>query len=78
MIDLCSKNDLLISKIYYTGNIIQGFDKKVSDRLNVVVEKVMFHSLDEKEGKGYALEIDDIEFSQSYINALGLCIYPML
>ena len=57
---------------------IGASDIHISDRLNVVVEKVMFHSLDEKEGKGYALEIDDIEFSQSYINALGLCIYPML
>ena len=78
VIDLCSKNDLVISKIYYTGNIIKGFDKKISEKLNVIVERVMFHSCDEKEGKGYLLQIDDIDFLQSYINALGLCIYPML
>ena len=78
VIDLCSKNELAISKIYYTGNIVKGFDKKISEKLDVVVEKVMFHSMDEKEGKGYLLEIDDIDFSQNYINALGLCIYPML
>ena len=78
VIDLCSKNDLSISKIYYTGNIIKGFDKKLADKLDVVVEKVVFHSMDEKEGKGYVLEIDDILFSGAYTNALGLCIYPML
>ena len=77
VIDLCSKNDLVISKIYYTGNTIEGFDKILSDTLDVTVEKVMFHSLDEKEGKGYILEIDDILFSGAYTNALGLCIYPM-
>ena len=78
VIDLCSKNDLLVSKIYYTGNIIKGFDKKISDKLDVAVERVIFHALDEKEGKGYVLEIDDTDFSGAYINALGLCIYPML
>lgn len=78
VIDLCSKNDLAVSKIYYTGNILKGFDKKLADKLNVVVEKVVFHSLDEKEGKGYVLEIDDVNFSGVYTNALGLCIYPML
>lgn len=78
VIDLCSKNDLAISKIYYTGNIVEGFDKRLCDSLGVVVEKVMFHALDEKEGKGYVLEIDDIDFTQNYINALGLCVYPML
>jgi len=78
VIDLCSKNDLAVSKIYYTGNVINGFAEKLCERLDVAVEKVMFHSLDEKDGKGYVLEIDDIDFSQNYINALGLCIYPML
>lgn len=78
VIDLCSKNDLSISKIYYTGNIIKGLDKKLADKLDVVVEKVVFHSMDEKEGKGYVLEIDDILFSGAYTNALGLCVYPML
>lgn len=78
VIDLCSKNDLVVSKIYYTGNIIKGFDKKIKERLGLIVEKIIFHSCDEKEGKGYVLQIDDIDFSQNYINALGLCIYPML
>jgi len=78
VIDLCSKNELTVSKIYYTGNALRGFDKKLGDKLNVMVEKVVFHSLDKKNGKGYTLEIDDISFSQSYTNALGLCIYPML
>lgn len=78
VIDLCSKNELIVSKIYCTGNIVKGFDKKLTDRLNVEVEKVVFHSMDEKEGKGYLFEIDDIDFSRNYINAIGLCIYPML
>ena len=78
VIDLCSKNDLVISKIYFTGNILEGFDEKTGDRLDVVTEKVTFHSCEEKDGKGYVLEIDDIDFSKSFINALGLCIYPML
>ena len=78
VIDLCSKNELVISKIYYTGNIVKNFDKKLSEMLDIIVERVVFHSCDEKEGKGYILEIDDIDFSQNYINALGLCIYPML
>ena len=78
IIDLCSKNDLTISKIYYTGNIIRDFDVKISNALGVVTERVMIHPRDDKEGKGYVLEIDDIDFSATYINALGLCIYPML
>lgn len=78
VMDLCSKNGLSVSKIYCTGNVIRGFDKKLSDKLDVVVEKVMFYPCDEKEGKGYMLEIDDIDFSGVYTNALGLCIYPML
>jgi len=78
VMDLCSKNDLSVSKIYCTGNTIRGFDKKMSDKLDVVVEKVMFYSCEEKDGKGYVLEIDDIDFSGVYTNALGLCIYPML
>ena len=78
VIDLCSKNDLAVSKIYFTGNSIKGFDRKVGDKLDLSVERVIFNSLDEKDGKGYVLEIDDIDFSESYINALGLCIYPML
>lgn len=78
VVDLCTKNDLLISKIYYTGNVLKGFDDKIGERLDMIVEKVNFHSLDDKEGKGYILEIDDIEFSGAYSNALGLCIYPML
>lgn len=78
VVELCTKNDLVVSKIYYTGNVLKGFDDKMSNRLELAVEKVKFHSLDEKEGKGYVLEIDDIEFSDVYSNALGLCIYPML
>ena len=78
VIDLCSKNDLLISKIYFTGNALEGFDEKTGNRLDVVTEKITFHSCEEKEGKGYVLEIDNIDFSKRYINALGLCIYPML
>ena len=78
VLDLCVNNDLAITKIYFTGNILKGFDKKLAEKLDVVVEKVVFHSMDEKEGKGYVLEIDDILFSGAYTNALGLCIYPML
>lgn len=78
VIDLCLKNDITVSKIYFTGNIIKGFEKKVGDILDIEVEKVLFTSMDEKDGKGYVLEIDDIDFSKSYVNALGLCIYPMI
>ena len=45
--------------------------------LDIRIPKYVY-SMDEKEGKGYVLEIDDILFSGAYTNALGLCIYPML
>lgn len=78
VIDLCSKNELDVSKIYYTGNVIKDFDKKLSGRLGVQTEHILFHRLDEKEGKGYVLEVDDTDFSGTYSNAVGLCVYPML
>lgn len=78
VIDLCSKNELVVSKIYCTGSALRGFEKNLGERLDVEVENVAFRPLEEKQGKGYVLEIDDIDFSQSYTNALGLCIYPML
>lgn len=78
VIDLCSSNDVSITKIYCTGFTLLGFPEKIQDALGMAVENVSFHSFDRKEGEGYLLEIGDVKLDGEYSNAIGLCIYPML
>lgn len=78
VIDLCATNDFSISKIYCTGYIISGLEERTSDNCGVDVEKLVFSSCDEKEGKDYELEIDDVYMDGGFSNAVGLCLYPMM
>lgn len=78
IIDLCSNNDVLITKIYCTGFTLLGFPEKLKDMLGIEVESIAFHSFDKKEGEDYMLEIGDVRLSREYSNAIGLCVNPML
>lgn len=78
VIDLCSNNDVSITKVYSTGFTLKGFSDKLADSLDLAVDNVAFRSLEEKEGKGYILEIDEVYLGREFSNALGLCVYPML
>lgn len=77
VIDLCQNNDVAISKIYYTGFVLKGFDKKLQRTTELNCEKIKFKEGEEKQGRGYMVEIGAEEFGQGFSNALGLCIYPM-
>ena len=78
VIDLCASNDFSVSKIYCTGYTIDGLLTRLSEKTGTQTEQIIFNSLDEKEGKGFELLIDDIYFDGAYSNALGMSIYPML
>lgn len=78
VIDLCSNNDVSISKIYCTGFTLLGFPEKLKDMLNIEVENVFFRPFDKKEGKDYVIEIGDVRINGEYSNAIGLSICPML
>lgn len=78
VIDLCENNDFAVSKIYYTGYVLKGFEKKLTDRLNIEMQQIAFSSYDKKVCKGYILEIEDAQLDEGYSNALGLCISPYI
>lgn len=78
VIDLCENNDFAVSKIYYTGYVLKGFEKRLSERLNIETQQIAFSALDKKDGKGYTLEIGDADLNEEYSNALGLCISPYI
>ena len=77
VIDLCANNDVVISKIYYTGFVINGFDEVLERETGINTEKISFSVCDEKSGRGYVLFAED-EMGIKYSNALGMAIYPML
>lgn len=78
VIDLCSNNDVDVSKIYCTGFTLPGFPEKLKDTLDIKVDNIAFYSFDKKEGDGYMLEIGDVYLDREYSNAIGLCVTPML
>ena len=77
VIDLCSNNDVIVSKIYYTGFIINGFEDVLKKETGIECEPVSFSLCDEKTGRGYILFTEE-ELGIRYSNALGMAIYPML
>lgn len=77
VIDLCSNNDIQISKIYYTGFALPGFEEVLAKEMGLECEEISFSVCDEKPGKGYILFSEEalgIRFS----NAIGMAVYPML
>ena len=78
VIDLCENNDFAVTKIYYTGYVLKGFEKNLEERLNIDMEQIAFAAFDKKACKGYTLEIGDAELNEEYSNALGLCIHPYI
>ena len=77
VIDLCANNDVVVSKIYYTGFVIKGFDEVLKNESGIDCEAISFDVCDEKSGNGYVLITED-ELSIRYSNALGMAVYPML
>ncbi len=78
VIDLCESNDFAVSKIYYSGYVLKGFEDKLEERLNIETKQIVFSAFDKKAGKGYTLEIGDTDMNGEYSNALGLCISPYI
>lgn len=77
VIDLCSNNDVIVSKIYYTGFLMNGFENVLKNETGMDCESISFYSCDEKTGRGYILFIED-GLGIRYSNALGMAIYPLL
>lgn len=77
VIDLCVNNDVVVSKIYYTGFVINGFEEVLEKETGIECEKISFSVCDEKTGRGYIVFTEE-ELGIKYSNALGMAIYPML
>lgn len=77
VIELCGNNDITINKIYSTGFLLPGLEKRIKSVLGVEYEQVRFTACDEKEGRGYIFWNEDALDAQ-FSNAVGLSVCPML
>lgn len=77
IIDLCANNEIIITKLYYTGFALKGLDKKICDVLGIACEGISFNTCDEKAGNGYELIVEGAELGIRYTNAIAMAIIPL-
>ncbi len=76
--DMCSNNDITLTKIYYTGFVIPDFAEFLEISTVIKVENIRFGFSDEKEGKDYLVVADTEHLGAEYTNAIGAAIYPVV
>ncbi len=75
VLDLCETNEIPITKIYFTGRPIFGFEKAAAENLGTECEIVDFRGVMEKEGRDYVICFD-AETDREFANAVGMAISP--
>ncbi len=78
VIDMCVNNDVDISKIYYTGFVIPGFDGVLSASTGLACQNISINCFEEKYGKDYCLAEETGNISSEFSNAIGAAIYPVV
>lgn len=78
IIDLCSSNDISVTKLYMTGYVIKGLREKLQDHLGTDCEYLSLGKCYEKEGKTYSLSVNSENIDAEFTNALGMAVYPMI
>ena len=78
IVDLCSNNDISITKIYITGQSLNGFCNTIKEDMDIECEEISFSSYTEKEGKGYLFWTGDVSLDKSYSNVVGMAVYPLI
>lgn len=78
ILDMCSNNDIDITKVYVSGYILDGFIKNFSKEIGIRCESVNFDD-GKKARNGIVLDIDtEAELEERYSNAIGLAFCPLL
>ncbi len=78
IVNMCENNDVSISKIYYTGFLIPGFEEELIERSGLKCEQIKFERFDAKEGKGYVFKVMCENFNTEFSNTIGAAIYPLI
>ena len=79
ILDMCSNNDIDITKVYFSGYVLDGFIKSFNKEFGIKSECVSFDEDGKKARNGIVLDIDtDSELDSRFSNVIGLAFCPLL
>lgn len=79
ILDMCSNNDIDITKVFFSGYILDGFAKSFSKEFGIRCESVNFDDDGKKARNGIVLDIDtETELESRFSNAIGYAFCPLL
>ena len=79
ILDMCGNSDIEISKVYFSGFILDGFLNSFMNNTELECELIQFDNKELKAGRGIMIDIQtDKPLSSRFSNAVGLAFCPLI